>query len=64
MSILGWDTTRSIAMVLPFLVARAGESRLRPWLAGPSLLNLLLPAACLVGAHPIAIPITSLLTRH
>lgn len=63
-SFLAWATTRSTADLLPFLVGGAGESRLRSWLARLARLNLLLPATYLCGAHPVAIPITSLLARH
>jgi hypothetical protein len=64
-SFLAWDTTRSIAMALPFLVAGAGERRLRPWLAWLAALNLLLPAAYVWCGHPVTVPLTSfLLTRQ
>jgi len=64
-SFLAWDTTRSIAMALPFLVAGARERRLRPWLVGLAALNLLLPAAYVWCGHPVTVPLTSfLLTRQ
>ncbi|HEY8993950.1 MAG TPA: hypothetical protein VIM71_04770 [Lacunisphaera sp.] len=62
-SFLAWDTTRSIAMILPFMVVGLqwnAANRLLPWLA---LLNLLLPAAYVWCGHPVTVPMTSIFSR-
>lgn len=62
-SFLAWDTTRSIAMILPFMILSlqwSPANRLLPWLA---LLNLLLPAAYVWCGHPVTVPLTSILSR-
>jgi len=60
-SFLAWDATRSIADLLPFLVA--GMHGRRWW--RPAALNLLLPAAYVWCGHSVTVPLTSfLLTRQ
>jgi len=62
-SFLAWDTTRSIAMVLPFLLLGLQSKlavRWLPWLAG---LNLVLPAAYVWCGNPMTVPLTSILHR-
>lgn len=62
-SFLAWDTTRSIAMLLPLLLLGSPApvtSRWLPWLA---LANLLLPAAYVWCGQPVTVPLTSILWR-
>lgn len=63
LSFLAWDTTRTIAMLLPLMLAglpHPGLRRALPWLA---LANLLLPAAYVWCGIPVTVPLTSILFR-
>ena len=63
LSFLAWDTTRTIAMLLPLLLAGLSQPGLRralPWLAGA---NLFLPAAYVWCGIPVTVPLTSILFR-
>lgn len=62
-SFLAWDTTRSIAMLAPFLVLAAGKSLDSRFVVGLAALNLLLPAAYVWCGVPITVPLTSILFR-
>lgn len=62
-SFLAWDTTRSIAMLLPALVIGLSFAPFRryvPWLAA---INLLLPAAYVWCARPETVPLKSILVK-
>lgn len=63
LSFLAWDTTRTIAMLLPLMLAGLPNPELRralPWLA---LANLLLPAAYVWCGIPVTVPLTTVLLR-
>lgn len=60
-SFLAWDTTRSVAMLLPFFLVGASEPSLQRGMIGLAAINPLLPAAYLCCADPVTVPLTSFL---
>jgi hypothetical protein len=62
-SFLAWDTTRSIAMMLPFLLFGAQAKWAGRVLVGLAVINLLLPAAYVWCGTPVTVPLTSILWR-
>ncbi len=62
-SFLAWDTTRSIAMLLPFLVLGVQAKWAGRVLVALAVVNLLLPAAYVWCGSPVTVPLTSLLLR-
>ena len=58
---LAWDTTRSIAMLVPLMLLGPQPHQVKralPWLA---VLNLILPAAYVWCGHPVTVPLKSVL---
>ena len=55
LGLLAFDTTKSIAALLPLLLVGAAHPRAKPWLPAMAALNLLLPAGYYVNAHPTLI---------
>lgn len=62
-SFLAWDTTRSIAMVLPLLLLGVRVEGVRRLLVAAAVVNLLLPAAYVWCGSPVTVPLTSILAR-
>ncbi|MES1167826.1 MAG: hypothetical protein ABUL61_01515, partial [Oleiharenicola lentus] len=62
-SFLAWDTTRSIAMLLPFLVLGVQAKWAGRLLVVLAVINLLLPAAYVWCGAPVTVPLTSILLR-
>jgi hypothetical protein len=62
-SFLAWDTTRSIAMLLPFLVLGTQATWVTRLLPALAVLNLLLPAAYVWCGAPVTVPLSSILAR-
>jgi hypothetical protein len=62
-SFLAWDTTRSIAMVLPLLLFGIQAKWAGRLLVGLAIINLLLPAAYVWCGTPVTVPLTSILAR-
>jgi hypothetical protein len=62
-SFLAWDTTRSIAMLLPFFVYGVRMEWSRRFIVWLAALNLLLPAAYVWCGKPVTVPLSSLLFR-
>lgn len=62
-SFLAWDTTRSIAMVFPFLLIGLKEPKIARFALALGLLNLLLPAAYVWCGEPVTVPLPSWPTK-
>ncbi|HVU15413.1 MAG TPA: hypothetical protein VHD32_00700 [Candidatus Didemnitutus sp.] len=62
-SFLAWDTTRSIAMLLPFLILGLCKGVDGRVVLAVAVLNLLLPAAYVWCGTPVTVPVTSILFR-
>lgn len=62
-SFLAWDSTRSIAMLLPFLLIGVQAKWAGRLLIGLAVINLLLPAAYVWCGSPVTVPLTSILAR-
>jgi hypothetical protein len=62
-SFLAWDTTRSIAMLMPLLLLGLQWPLAARWLPLFAALNLLLPAAYVWCGIPVTVPLTSILQR-
>jgi hypothetical protein len=62
-SFLAWDTTRSIAMLLPFIVLGVQAKWAGRLLVGLAVINLLLPAAYVWCGTPVTVPLTSIFAR-
>ncbi len=62
-SFLAWDTTRSIAMLLPFLVLGLQAKWTGRFVVGLAVINLLLPAAYVWCGAPVTVPLRSILFR-
>lgn len=62
-SFLAWDTTRSIAMVMPLMLLGLKVEKIRKYLPALAAANLLLPAAYVWAGNPVTVPLGNVFSR-